>query len=196
MNVLVIPEDFRKDQYILKPIVEAMLQAIGRRAKVIVCQDPLLGGVDQATKWERIREILDRYRYSVNIFLLIVDRDGQPGRRDALNALERKAKEYLAADRFFLAENAWQEVEVWILAGHDLPRDWAWKDIRQETDPKEVYFKSFAQARKRLDEPGQGRKTLAQEAAKNYNRVRSRCVEDVASLEDRLKVLLSAQKSA
>lgn len=144
MNVLVIPEDFRKDQYILKPIVEAMLQAIGRRAKVIVCQDPLLGGVDQATKWERIREILDRYRYSVNIFLLIVDRDGQPGRRDALNALERKAKEYLAADRFFLAENAWQEVEVWILAGHDLPRDWTWKDIRQETDPKEVYFKPFA----------------------------------------------------
>ena len=25
MNVLVIPEDFRKDQYILKPIVQAMM---------------------------------------------------------------------------------------------------------------------------------------------------------------------------
>lgn len=28
MNVLVIPEDFRKDQYILKPIIEAMFAEI------------------------------------------------------------------------------------------------------------------------------------------------------------------------
>ena len=35
MNVLIIPEDFRKDQYILKPILEAMLAAVGKpQAKV------------------------------------------------------------------------------------------------------------------------------------------------------------------
>ncbi len=197
MNVLVIPEDFRKDQYILKPIVEAMFQAIGRRgAKVLVCQDPLLGGVDQATKWERISEILDRYRYFVDVFLLIVDRDGEPGRRDALDNLERKARECLAADRVFLAENAWQEVEVWILAGHDLPNDWAWRDVRQERDSKEVYFKPFARDRNRLDGPGEGRKTLAGEAAKNYNRIRSRCLEDVAALERRLTAALDERNPA
>lgn len=32
MNVLVIPEDFRKDQYVLKPIVAAMLGSIGVNA--------------------------------------------------------------------------------------------------------------------------------------------------------------------
>ncbi len=52
MNVLVIPEDFRKDQYVLKPIIQKMMQAIGLSARVEVCRDPLLGGVGEALKWE------------------------------------------------------------------------------------------------------------------------------------------------
>ena len=32
MNVLIIPEDFGKDQYILKPIFERLFRAIGRRS--------------------------------------------------------------------------------------------------------------------------------------------------------------------
>ena len=46
MNVLIIPEDFRKDQYILKPIFERLFRSIGkRRAHIEVCQDPLLGAL-------------------------------------------------------------------------------------------------------------------------------------------------------
>jgi hypothetical protein len=192
MNVLVIPEDFRKDQYILKPIVEAMFESIGkRRAKIRVCQDPLLGGVEQALKWARITEVLDRYRGMVDVFLLIVDRDGTAGRRTALDGLERRAGEVLPAGRFFFAENAWQEVEVWILAGHSLPSDWIWRDVRQETNPKEVYFEPFARQRGVIDEPGYGRKTLATQAAANYSRLRTLCPEDLASLETRLARTLS-----
>lgn len=59
MRVLVIPEDFRKDQYMLLPIVKAMMGAIGKpRANVVVCKDPLLGGVDQATNWDRLKGIV------------------------------------------------------------------------------------------------------------------------------------------
>ena len=77
-KVLVISEDFRKDQFILKPIVEAMLATIGKaNARVQVCQEPLLGGISEALKWERIREILDFYRGRAHVFLLIVDREGQ-----------------------------------------------------------------------------------------------------------------------
>ena len=43
MNVLVIPEDFRKDQYMLKPILTAMLRTLDRPVRLEVCQDPLLG---------------------------------------------------------------------------------------------------------------------------------------------------------
>lgn len=187
MNVLVIPEDFRKDQYVLKPVVEAMFQAIGKsRATVRVCQDPLLGGVDQALNWERIQQVLDRYRGMVDVFLHIVDRDGNVNRRVSLDNIERNATDHLSADRVFLSENAWQEVEVWILAGHPLPSDWAWRDVRQHPNPKEAYFEPFAKTRGLTDEPGQGRKTLAREAAANYRRIRELCHEDVASLEGRL----------
>ena len=59
MNVLIIPEDFRRDQYILKPIFERLFRSIGRRrARVEVCRDPLLGGVDEALKSDRISEIV------------------------------------------------------------------------------------------------------------------------------------------
>jgi hypothetical protein len=194
MNVLVIPEDFRKDQYILKPMIEAMLREIGQsRATVRVCQDPLLGGIDQAMNWDRIQEVLDRYLGMVDVYLLIVDRDGNEGRRIALDNLERKAANHIPSGRFFLTENAWQELEVWVLAGHDLPNDWSWKEIRQERDSKEVYFEPFARKRQLLDEPGRGRKTLSREAAGNYKRIRQLCQEDVASLENRLKITLKSR---
>ncbi len=54
-NVLVIPEDFRKDQHILKPVVQAILSAAGKpNATLRVCQNPLLGGTGQALE-SRIR---------------------------------------------------------------------------------------------------------------------------------------------
>jgi hypothetical protein len=122
----------------------------------------------------------------VHIFFLVVDRDGNAGRRQALNAIETNAVAMLTANRAFLAENAWQEVEVWVLAGHDLPTDWAWADIRQEVHAKETYFEPFAALRGLSDEPGGGRKTLAKEAASRYGRIRQLCVDDVATLEERL----------
>ncbi len=140
MNVLVTPEDFRKDQYILKPIITAMLDALGRSARVEVCQDPLLGGVEQALNWHRIRDIIEQYARKVRLFLLCVDRDGKEGRRAALDGLERKAAEVLPTGRILVGKNAWQEVEVWVLAGHDLPGDWSWSAIRAHSDSKEAYF--------------------------------------------------------
>lgn len=185
MNVLVIPEDFRKDQYMLKPIIESMMKAAGKAAKVRVCTDPLLGGIDQALRWKRIREITERYKGMVDLFLLCVDRDGDENRRNRLNDIEDKAADILPAGKSFLAENAWQEIEVWVLAGHRLPAQWDWQKIRLEIHPKEQYFLPFAKERKLLDTPGEGRKILAQEAAKFYRRIRSRCSE-VAELEERV----------
>jgi hypothetical protein len=53
--------------------------------------------------------------------------------------LEEKAREVLSPPRLFLAANAWQEVEVWALAGIDwkLKPKWIWDRIRSERDPKE-----------------------------------------------------------
>jgi len=187
VNILIVPEDFRKDQYMLQPIVKAMMQALGKsKAKVRVCQDPLLGGVDQALKWERIEEIIDRYRM-VDLFLLCVDRDGKSGRKESLEKIQQFSADVLPQGKRLLAENAWQEIEVWVLAGHNLPREWNWQDIRQEINPKETYFLPFAQGRNVLNTPGEGRKILAEEAAKQYNRIRQLCPEDIINLEQRVE---------
>ncbi|NET62296.1 MAG: hypothetical protein F6K47_41180 [Symploca sp. SIO2E6] len=80
-----------------------------------------------------------------------------------------------------------QEIEVWVLAGHQLPSDWHWQAIRQEINPKETYFIPLAQQQNLLDSPGEGRKILALSAAQQYDRIRQLCPEDVAVLESRIK---------
>jgi hypothetical protein len=194
MRVLVIPEDMKKDQYILKPIIRAMLQAAGRaRARVTVCQDPRLRGISDATRWEHIGAIVERYQGMYNLLLLCVDRDGVETRRATLDHIERQAKTVLPTDRLFLAAHAWQEIEVWLLAGHDLPAGWDWQEIRAERDPKERYYRPFAEQRGMWDNLGQGRKTLGEEAARRYARIRQRCPEDVQALEQRVHHWISAE---
>ena len=186
MNVLVIPEDFVNDQYILKPIISAMLKARRKTAKVSVCQNPRLRGIDHALNWERVKTIIDQYQYRIDLFLLCVDRDGVASRKDMLNHLEDQAINVLPNGKFFLAENAHQEIEVWVLAGHNnLPANWSWPDIRAEIHPKETYFQPFAEQKGVSNELGNGRKILAEEAARQYNRIRQLC-EEVADLESRI----------
>jgi len=187
-RVLVIPEDFRKDEHVLKPILEKMLDACGRAARIRICKDPLLGGVNEALKWSRIQEILDRYQGMVDCFLLIVDRDGLAGRRKSLDKMEEEAARFLGSENQFFAENAWQEIEVWALAGMpDLPRSWTWKSIREAPNAKEAYFEKYVTEKGLGAEPFGGRMRLGLEAAKSYPRIRRLCREDVAALEQRLK---------
>lgn len=187
MNVLVIPEDFRKDQFILQPILSAMFTRLGRPSIVEILKDPLVGGVNRAMNRELLEEIVKMNRWKVDLFLLCVDRDGDPNRRTALDRLEAHFRGFLGGSKFLMAENAWQELEVWVLAGHELPSGWRWNEIREERDPKEKYFDRLVEQRGLRNDPGAGRKTLGLEAARKYNRLRSRCREDIQVLEERLE---------
>lgn len=187
MNVLVIPEDFRKDQFILQPIIAAMMTKLAQPSIVQVLKDPLIGGVDQALNLELLKEIVDANRWRVDLFLLCVDRDAVTTRRVALDRIEKHFAGILGDSRFLAAENAWQEIEVWLLAGHDLLEGWKWSDIRRHRDPKEAYFDALVKVRKLGDEPGGGRKTLGYEAARKYRRIHSRCREDIQVLEKRIQ---------
>ena len=71
MNVLLIPEDFRNDQHVLKPLFVELFRTIGRpRARIDVLRDPLLGGVGEATKSRRLAEIVETYRGMTDVFIL------------------------------------------------------------------------------------------------------------------------------
>ena len=110
LNVLIILKKiFRKDQYIVSPLMRRMFAEIGKpNANVKVCMDPLMGGVNQAMDWQRIGEVIDMYPL-VDIFLLLVDRDGDQNRKAALGRIESQAKDKLVETKVFFGENAWQE---------------------------------------------------------------------------------------
>ena len=187
MNVLVIPEDSRKDKFILKPLFESLLRSIGRpKAHVRVCEDPVLGGVREALKSSRLWEIVKRHGGMTSIFILCVDRDRDLERRHRLRAIEQEFRD----KRFFLAENAWEELETWVLAGLDLRDDWVWTEVRAEIDVKERYFNEIVRERGVGRAPGGGRKPLGEEAARRIDAIRQKCPEDFDALARRLEAIV------
>lgn len=184
-RVLVIPEDFVKDEGILTPVVTAMLRAAGKlRAKVEICHNPRLEGTGQALNKDRIAEVVDMYPMA-DLFLLCVDRDGLPGRRQRLDNIEKHVQ--AKCGKKLLAENAWQEVEIWALAGlRNLPTSWVWGDVRAEVSLKETYFLPMAQQEGVDMEPDEGRGTLGKRAAANYTRIHQLCPEDIQALQKRI----------
>lgn len=187
-NVLVIPEDFTKDEHILRPVVEKILADVGRpRARVEVCRDPNFQGITGALSAGLLREkVLLRYPM-VDLFVLLVDRDGNQNREAAAANLETQLSAKLVGGRQFVAELARQEVEVFILAGHDLPSDWRWQAIREDPSVKDTYFREFAHLKGTADLPHEGRKKLAAEAMTRWSRIRERCREDIGELIARLQ---------
>ena len=186
MNVLVVAEDFRKDQFILKPLLSRLFATIGRpQANVDVCRDPLLRGVNEALKSRRIAEIVRQHGGMTDVFVLCVDRDGDEGRRQRLDRIEGE----FGMNRTFLAVNAWEEIETWLLAGLKLPNDWRWSDVRAEVHVKERYFDRLAEARGIADGPGGGRRVLGREAARRIDAIRRKCPEDFDDLARRLQAL-------
>lgn len=189
MNVLVLPEDFRKDQHILRPLFARLFRDIGRpRARVDICFDPLLGGIDEALKSERMAEVMDKYGKMVDVFILCVDRDGKVGRRRRLDQIESE----FGGARVFLAENAWEEIETWALAGLRLPGAWRWAEVRAEVDVKERYFEPLMRQRGAADDRGGGRKLLGEEASRRIDAIRQKCPEDFDHLARRLEAAVSA----
>jgi hypothetical protein len=188
-KVLVIPEDFTKDEHILKPLAERILQDLGKpNARVEVCRDPNFGGIGEALKIKRLRKVIAQYCTS-DLFILLVDRDGETGRDAAVSQIEATLQcEIAASGRRFVASLAWQEVEVFILAGHELPSGWSWREIRADPDVKNTYFQRMAASKNTTGLPHDGRKKLMAEAMQNWNRIKSLCPEDIGSLLAKLAV--------
>ena len=116
MRVIVIPEGVQYDHLILRPIFGAMFRHLGKRNAKIDIHSPGVRGFDAVRGIDYILAMIADFP-TADLFVLCVDRDGDPHRREALNDLESKISKVLPAPRLFLAEHAWQEVEVWAMAG-------------------------------------------------------------------------------
>lgn len=193
MNVLLIPEDPRYDRHILKPVVRAILDELSKSRASIRFPEGKLGGTGSALDWSVIASLIDQYEYLADLILLCVDRDGEDGRRDALDHLEERAREKLTTDGFsdvgFFAIAARQEIEVWALGGLDdlpTPTEYEWQTVRKEPNSKEQYFENHAERRGVSEREFGGRKALGEESASNYHALRQKC-QELERLERRIE---------
>lgn len=187
LNVLVITEDPRYDVYMAAPMIEALLGWIGKpNAVVKVHPKRVQRGVHKMLERPTLLDIVQDNRGNVDLFILCFDRDGELEHETKLDAREEDLLSECRAGSAVIGVLALQEAEVWLLAGcpefrhrHD------WKQIRDERDPKEVYFEPFVRSAS-INGPGDGREPLGRRAAANYKTVRARCPEDLGRLEARV----------
>lgn len=184
MKVLIIPEDQALDQYIVKPVVEAMLRDEQIPARVDVLPEPRLRGTGMALDAQIIAGIVTN-NPMVDLFLLIVDRDcNREGNEEQAAARQREHQGKL------IACLAVQEVEVWLLALYTDRLGARLTEVRAHCDPKERWAEPL------LDElgregPGRGRKRAMRVLASNWRRLRARCPE-LASLQKAVRAFRGA----
>ena len=188
MKVLVIPEDPTYDQYILKPVVERIFKDLERPARTWVLQNPRLTSIAQALDSTVLAEIVDKYPM-VDLFLVLVDRDGDSGGRPA----RARAREDAHPNRLFVCL-AIEEVEVWMLAIHRDKLCEPWNDVRAEHHPKERFADPFLDEHAPKLGPGGGRKWAMRQLGPKWQGVLEVCPE-LADLRQRIAVWLSADST-
>lgn len=77
--MLIIPEDPTLDRFILEPIVKRIFKELGREPWVETLSNPRLRGVAQALNRGTLEDIIATRRM-IDLFLVLVDRDGDEGR--------------------------------------------------------------------------------------------------------------------
>lgn len=151
-KVAVLAEDHTYDQYIVKPVVQALLAHLGKpNAQVFMITTPRIQGHSQMK--QRACEILSRWSPIVDVLLLAIDLDCQDGLGGRSNRrvsfLDVLANCPVGSDKgvVVLAVN---EIEVWALWGCRGELADSWEAIRAHCNPKEVYFAALLTQADRL----------------------------------------------
>lgn len=182
-QVLVIPEDATNDQYLLRPLVKKLLNALGKpQAKVVLLTNPRAQGYAHIKT--QLPLIWQRYQH-FDLLLFLPDRDCRAGGPAEAQALEAKA--HATGLRQFWVCAAEEEVEVWLLAGHVKKLPQPWSTIRADCDVKERFCVPFL-ARYGDQSAGGGRERLMEETVQNWDGLLERCPE-LKTLQTRLTEL-------
>jgi hypothetical protein len=190
VKIAIACENPRYDQYIIRPVIEALLRHLGKgRARVTVITDPA------TTSYENLLaeacDILERYAPVATAVIFVADtdcEDGSPGRknkalrlRNAVNACEGSSKA--------ICVTAIQEVEVWAIWGaRDRIRD-SWDEIRAECDPKEAYFQPLLTEDDQRRADGGRSRLMSDSLAGGWQSLRTGC-DELLELEESLEALL------
>jgi hypothetical protein len=186
LKVMVVPEDPSLDQYILKPLVEQLFADLGKSPRVQILSKPRLRGVAQALNAATLADIVATYPM-VDLFLVLVDRDGRTERHS-----EATARENEHPSRLFVCL-AIEEVEVWMLALHRDALGHDWSGVRAEHHPKERFAQPFLAERAPKLDLGGGRAWAMRPLGQKWKGVLDVCPE-LAELKQRLSTWLESPR--
>ncbi len=186
-NVLVIPEDPTHNGDILEPLISRMMAECGKpNARIQVLTNPKVQGYEHAK--QKLPEIADRYRH-FDLALFIVDADGKD-RTAAFQSIESMHKDTKPV-LFCIA--AFQEVEVWLLAGHINKLERRWSEVRRDVSVKENVFEPFLRKFGDARRYGGGRDLLMSDALTRYSTILQRCPE-LRQLQERITKLVGERQ--
>jgi len=179
-KVLVIPEDPTYNGYILKPLINRIMESVDKpNASVNVLTNPKLNGYEHAKA--SIESICERYRH-IDLFLFIPDNDCNKNRQPTLNELTEKLRN---KGYKITCVAAAEEVETWFLSAHKDKIEADWQIVKQDCSVKENHFYPFLQ-KHGDNSPGGGREELMKEGLKRYR--------GMISLNPELKFLIDEIK--
>jgi hypothetical protein len=178
---MIIPEDPTLDQFILKPVIEAVFSDLKRVVRVQVLFNPRLRSVDQALEPKQLDNILTSYPQE-DLFLLIVDRDCNQDRMNRIKAREAEAE---TSGKWLFGCLAIEEVEMWALAIYPNQLPTPWQEMRKDCHPKEAYFNPLVEQLGLQNDVGRGRKQMIKSLTGRYSRLLQLCPE-IAELRDRI----------
>lgn len=184
VRVLVIPEDPTHNGYILKPLVEMVLDEVGKpNAKVTLLTNPRLRGYDHAV--DAIRNELARQYAFFNLWLFFPDADR--ANNASIHALET---ELSSKGVSLLCCAATPEVEIYASVAYRRAIGLPWADVRNHPRMKEEVFLPLLDKHGDPRRPGGGRRDMTERSIANRGQFFVRCPE-VAELRDRIQVILS-----
>jgi hypothetical protein len=196
IRVFVVCEDHTLDQYVVRPVISALLSHLGKPKSVVkVVTDPKLNGIDSLKR--EFDGILARYSAIGNIVVFAIDadgNDGRPGKSDRQKNFEELLASCADADAGAVVA-ALQELEVWALWGSKGQIKESWANVRKEMHPKETYFdRLLIDADKR--HPGKGRARLIEiSLSSGWPSLAKGCPE-LGVLEDRFRAVLAKSASS
>jgi hypothetical protein len=191
LKVAVICEDHTNDQYIVEPVLKALLQHLGKpRARIQLVMNPRIQGL--ASLIGHLCDLIARYSAIADIVIVAVDsdcEDGRLGHGDRVRQMRNRVANCSDGSDRTLVVVAQQEVEVWALWGQRNSIESEWSAVRAECDPKERYFDTFI-TRDDLRVAGAGRTRLIEASlARGWVSLTQGCPE-LGDLERELRALL------
>lgn len=182
-RVLVIPEDPTNNGYILKPLMQAILEDVGKpKAKVTVLTNPKVEGYDAAVKAIR-GELAERYGYW-DLWIFMPDAD--LAEADAMRQLEDE----LAARKIrLLCCPAQPEVEVYACVPYRGEIKEGWEQARKDKNFKENVFEPLLAKHGDARRAGKGRDWMIAEALQNLEALYKFCPE-IKDLRERIAAII------